>query len=47
MDDKRKSKAAPIAGAGDRVCEHLSFAAKEAFKRLRTNLSSTVAPPSS
>lgn len=39
MDEKkRKSKAAPILGAHDRVCEHLSFAAKEAFKRLRTNL---------
>ncbi|MBQ7693315.1 MAG: CpsD/CapB family tyrosine-protein kinase [Oscillospiraceae bacterium] len=39
MDEKKKkSKAAPIAGANDRVCEHLSFAAKEAFKRLRTNL---------
>ena len=38
MEDKRKSKAAPIAGANDRVCEHLSFAAKEAFKRLRTNV---------
>ncbi len=39
MDEKkRKSKAAPISGANDIVCEHLSFAAKEAFKRLRTNI---------
>ena len=38
MDEKRRSKAAPISGANDKVCEHLSFAAKEAFKRLRTNL---------
>ena len=34
----RKEKAAPVSGANDRVCEHLSFAAKEAFKRLRTNV---------
>lgn len=40
MDERKrsKSKAAPIAGAGDRICEQLSFAAKESFKRLRTNL---------
>lgn len=39
MDEKvKKTKAAPVASANDRVCEHLSFAAKEAFKRLRTNL---------
>ena len=39
MDEKKnKTKAAPVSGAHDRVCEHLSFAAKEAFKRLRTNL---------
>jgi capsular exopolysaccharide family len=38
MDEKKKSKSQPIAGRGDRVCEHLSFAAKEAFKRLRTNV---------
>ena len=39
MDEKKKkSKAAPISGAHDRVCEHLTFAAKEAFKCLRTNL---------
>lgn len=36
--DERKQTRAYHSGNGERICENLSFAAKEAFKRLRTNL---------
>lgn len=37
MDDKNKEVQQPTGGK-ESVCENLSFAAKEAFKRLRTNV---------
>ena len=39
MDEKKKTKSSGGSSSGQsRVCENLSFAAKEAFKRLRTNV---------
>ena len=39
MDEKKKSKSSGGSSSGQvRICENLSFAAKEAFKRLRTNV---------
>ena len=38
MDEKKKSKNTAVSTTHERSCENLSFAAKEAFKRLRTNV---------
>ncbi len=38
MDEKKTAARSKSRSGEQQVCEHLSFAAKEAFKRLRTNL---------
>lgn len=38
MDEKKNAEARKQADKREKICENLSFAAKEAFKRLRTNV---------
>lgn len=43
MDEKTSPRAAKKGSSGrDAICENLSFAAKEAFKRLRTNITTSL-----
>ena len=38
MDEKKRKSEKSTEPQKERICENLSFAAKEAFKRLRTNV---------